>query len=955
MKMPAKIQVAIVLALCSVHVHPALSQQTDAQFDSDWRFHRGPVENAEKAAFNDGEWRRVQLPHDWSIEDLPPTGQQIILSGHDWRFHAGDDAGWKTPEFDDSGWSSFNPPATYAELPPFAPGSYGWYRRHIIVPQAARGKDVELVVGKVDDVDETFVNGVKVGQSGSFAPAYNTAYAELRSYPVPAKLLKGDGSDVVAVRVYNGDGAGGLYAPVLADSTRSGPFDSTVPGGSAQGFTAGGVGWYRKTFPLPPSQKGRSLRITFDGVYMDSTVWFNGQLLGEHPYGYTSFSYDLTPFARIGQPNTLAVKVDSSGLTSRWCSGSGIYRHVHLSSAPPVHFAPNGIAVSTPEVTGQGATVRIHSTIHSDAATAQPVTLTARIVGPTGQTLGSAKTTQTVGANADSELEQQLLVAAPQLWSPDKPTLYRLVTTLDAGKSGQSQEETPFGIRTIAVDSTRGFLLNGTPVKLRGGCVHHDNGPLGSATYDRAEERRVELLKAAGFNCIRTSHNPPSPAFVEACDRLGVMVLEEAFDAWARPKNPQDYSRFFSDNWQSDIRSMVERDRNHPSVVMWSIGNEIPEQTSPEGNAMAKRLADYVRALDATRPTTLACSAGYSEGRNGYLATVGVAGYNYMPGDYVADHERHPEWLMQGTESFPKAAFEAWMPVVDHPYVIGDFVWTALDYIGEAGIGRVVYPGEKGGFAGDFPWTVAGCGDIDLIGTRKPQSYYRGILWGIGPKVAAFVDAVPEGGPKYDVSGWGWPDERASWTWPGSEGKNRTVRVFANTPRVKLLLNGRDLGTKETTRATAYVATYSVPYEPGELVALGLNDAGAEVERWTLKTASVPATLRLTPDRQSIKVDGQDLSFVAVEVVDAAGNLCPNAANLLKFSLQGPGQILAVGNGNPENIESFQQPQHSAFQGRALVIVKGMGRVGELRLTATADGLKSGQASIKAIILVPRG
>ncbi|BCM93920.1 beta-galactosidase BoGH2A [Abditibacteriota bacterium] len=950
MKMSWKIQLVITLAICSACTRPALSQQTDTLFDADWRFRRGPVDNAEKADFNDSGWRRVQLPHDWSIEDLPPTGQQIILSNTDWRFHTGDEAGWKAPEFDDRGWSSFSAPATYNELPPFAPGSYGWYRKHIIVPPVAKGKDVELIVGKVDDVDETFVNGVKVGQSGSFPPTYNTAYGELRAYPVPAQLLKGDGSNVVAVRVYNGEGAGGLYAPVLTTTTRSGPFDSTAPGSSAQGFTTGGVGWYRKTFTLPPSQKGRNLRITFDGVYMDSTVWLNGQLLGKHPYGYTSFSYDLTPFARIGQPNTLVVRMDSSGLNSRWYSGSGIYRHVHLTSAPPVHFAPNGIIVTTQEANAQKATVRVRATIHSDATTAQVVTLTARLIGPGGQNLGSAKTTQTAAANADTELDQQLSVAAPQLWSPDKPTLYRVVTTLDAGRGGQSQIQTMVGIRTIALDATRGFLLNGEPLKLRGGCVHHDNGPLGSAAYDRAEERRVELLKSAGFNCIRTSHNPPSSAFVEACDRVGMLVMEEAFDAWTRPKNPQDYSRFFNDNWQSDIRSMVERDRNHPSVVMWSIGNEIPEQTSPESIVTAKLLSDYVRRIDPTRPTTLACNLGYSAGRDDYFAAVSVAGYNYKPGDYVADHERHPDWLMQGTESFPRSAFEAWMPVIDHPYVIGDFVWTALDYIGEAGIGRVTYPGEKGGFVGDFPWTVAGCGDIDLIGTRKPQSYYRGILWGIGPKVAAFVDAVAEGEPKYGISGWGWPDERASWTWPSSEGKNRIVRVFANTPRVKLLLNGRDLGTKETTRATSYIATYSVPYEPGELVAVGLNDAGTEVERWALKTASAPATLRLTPARRAISADGQDLSFVTVEVVDSSGNLCPNAANLLKFSLQGSGQIIAVGNGNPQNIESLQQPQHSAFQGRALVIVKGTGQAGELRLTATADDLKSGMTSIKTVL-----
>ena len=391
---------------------------------------------------------------------------------------------------------------------------------------------------------------------------------------------------------------------------------------------------------------------------------------------------------------------------------------------------------------------------------------------------------------------------------------------------------------------------------------------------------------------------------------------------------------------------MVERDRNHPSIIQWSIGNEIPEQASDEGNATAKMLSETVRALDPTRPTTVACNAGYSPGRDGYLAAVGVAGYNYQPGDYAKDHERHPSWLMQGTESFPGYAFDAWMPVVDNPYVIGDFVWTAMDYLGEAGIGRVIHKGEPNGFVGEFPFTVAGCGDIDLIGVRKPQSYYRGVMWGVGPRVAAFVNTAPGGEPAADYSTWGWTDEHASWTWPGSEGKNREVRVYANTPSVLLLLNGRDLGTKPTGRAEKFTATYEVPYEPGELVAVGLDEAGKEVERWTLKTAGAPAQIRLTPDRVTIAADGQDLSYVSVKVLDANGNLCPNAANLVKFSLAGAGTIAGVGNGDSRNIESFQQPQHSTFEGRALAIVKSTGAAGALRLTARADGLKAATTEI---------
>ena len=939
---------ALALVACGL-ASSALAQQTATNFDANWRFHRGGAEGAQGANFNDAIWRRVQLPHDWSIEDLPPAPPQLILTDNQWRFHAGDDASWKNPNFDDSAWTAFAAPKTYQELPPFAPQSYGWYRRKFDVPAAVRGKSVEFVLGKVDDADETFVNGVKVGATGTAAPDYRGAYDELRRYPIPAGLLKGDGSDVVAVRVYNGEGGGGLYAPALTLSARSGPFDSVAPGGASQGFTIGGVGWYRKTWTIPAAQRGRRLRVTFDGVYMNSTVWFNGQQLGAHPYGYTSFSYDLTPLMRVGQPNVLAVRVDASGLTSRWYSGSGIYRHVQLTSVPPVHFRENGTAITTPDASAKAATVRVKSAIRNDDATPRAVTLTARVLDGAGKVVASGRATQTVAAGVEIDLESPIVVPNPRLWSPDSPTLYRLNCVLDAGAGGVSETTTSFGIRTIAFDAVRGFVLNGTPVLLRGGCVHHDNGPLGSAAYDRAEARRVELLKAAGFNAIRTSHNPPSPAFLDACDRQGMLVMDEAFDAWNQGKNADDYAKYFKAVWRADIASMVERDRNHASIIQWSIGNEIPEQTSEQGTATAQMLADYVRALDPTRPTTLACNFGYSPGRDGYFAAVGVAGYNYLPGDYVKDHQRHPTWLMQGTESFPLRAFEAWLPVVNNPYVIGDFVWTAFDYIGEAGIGRAIRPGEPNSFLGQFPHTVAGCGDMDITGVRKPQSYYRGVMWGVGPRVAAFVNATPQGEPAPGIAGWGWYDEYASWTWPGSEGKTREVHVYANTPRVRLLLNGRDLGTKPAGRAAQFTAVYNVPYEPGALVAVGLNDAGHEVERWTLITAGAPAQIRLTPDRKTIAADGQDLSYVSIEVLDAAGNLCPNAANLLKFSLAGAGQIAGVGNGDPRNIESFQKPQHLAFEGRALAIVRSTNASGTPRLTASADGLESATTSVQTV------
>ncbi|MDQ2687947.1 MAG: DUF4982 domain-containing protein, partial [Armatimonadota bacterium] len=813
-------------------------------------------------------------------------------------------------------------------------------------PPALRGKDIELVIGKVDDVDETFVNGVKVGQSGSLPPDYATAYELTRRYVVPAKLLKGDGADVIAIRDYNGDGVGGLYVPKASAAQDSGPFSSDAAGGAAQGFTSGGVGWYRKTFTLPASLKGRLLSVHFDGAYMDSQVWLNGQKVGTHAYGYTPFTVNLTPTARLGGRNVLAVRLDASGRTSRWYSGAGLYRHVWLDATAPVHIAENGVFVTTPQVSATEAAVNVHTQLVG-IGEGRGVVLTSRIVDAQGKTVDTAPA-EGPFATATGALDQPLTIPHPRLWSPDTPTLYRLISTLSVNGKVIDETQTPFGIRTISFDGEHGFRLNGVTINMRGGCVHHDNGPMGSAAFDRAEERRVELLKAAGFNAIRTSHNPPSPAFLDACDRLGMVVIDEAFDCWANGKNPQDYGRFFEANWKGDIDAMVQRDRNHPCVVLWSIGNEIPEQNSPEGAPRAAMLAAEVRAQDPTRDVTQATNPS-ADKLDPLLAHLDVAGYNYQAGRFAADHAKHPERVFIQTESFPKDCFNSWMQTADHSYVVGDFVWTALDYIGEAGIGRVMYPGDSTGFAGDYPWTVSGCGDIDLIGTRKPQSYYRGVVWGVGPKVTAFVDAVPEGGSPYSISGWGWRDERASWTWPGTEGKNRTVRVYANTPQVRLLLNGRDLGVKDTNRDTQDAATYTVPYAPGELTAVGLDAAGQEIERWMLRTAGPPATLRLTPDRTTIHADGQDLSYVTVEVRDAHGVLCPNAADLVHFTLSGPGQIAAVGNGNTQSVESFQQPQRHAFQGRCLVILQSDKRAGTLRLTVSAHGLPTATATVRTI------
>ena len=480
-------------------------------------------------------------------------------------------------------------------------------------------------------------------------------------------------------------------------------------------------------------------------------------------------------------------------------------------------------------------------------------------------------------------------------------------------------------------------------MKLRGGCVHHDNGCLGACAYDRAEERRVALLKAAGFNAIRTSHNPPSPAFLDACDRLGVLVLDEAFDCWKHGKNGNDYGRYFDEWWQRDVDSMVLRDRNHPSVALWSIGNEVPGQSTAEGGRTGAKLAARVRMLDSTRPVTQAANPDDTT-RMPIYANLDVCGYNYMCGNYVRDHGLFPSRVMAGTESQPMGCFDQWMAVLDHPYVIGDFVWTAFDYLGEAGIGGVE---PRCGYADNRLWTVSSCGDLDLCGFKRPPCYYREAVWGCAGAIACFAEALGPDGKPANLHGWSWPDERSSWTWPGREGKPVKVHAYASAAEVRLLLNGKDLGVKPTGRDNHFSAEWSVLYAPGELVAVGLNRQHKEISRSTLRTAAAPAALRLTPDRTQLAADGQDISFVTVEVLDARGVLNPNAAPLVRFALEGPGTIVGVGNGDPRSMESFQQPQRLAYRGRCLAVIKAGDRGGSVRLKAVADGLRGDEAVLQ--------
>ncbi len=759
--------------------------------------------------------------------------------------------------------------------------------------------------------------------------------------------------------------------------TRIGPFDTQLSaGGRDTGWLVGGTAWYRKHFSASVLPIDAQLEIVFDGVYMNSDVWLSGNHLGNHPYGYTPFSYDLTSHLRRNAPNVLAVRIRNEGRNSRWYSGSGIYRHVWLNSTAPLRLPIWTVFVTTPEVSADHAAVKVAFHIENRATHPHGASVRIRLLDPDGRTAATAASTHSLPANANIEHELDLTIANPQLWSPAAPHLYRAEVELN---SPADSITVPFGIRKVEIDAEHGLRINGEPHKIRGGCMHHDNGLLGACAIDRADQRRVELMKAHGFNAIRTAHNPPSPAFLDACDRLGMLVLEEAFDQWERPKNPRDYHLYFDEWWQRDIEAMVRRDRNHPCVILWSIGNEIPERAQPRGVELARELRTHLRSFDSTRPITAAIN-GFRPGTalDPAFESLDVAGYNYLPNAYAPDHERLPQRIMLGTESFPRAAFQSWTPVQEHPYVIGDFVWTGMDHLGESSIGNAQLdnphsatfgpPPKPAGpspqtsakqptgsmadfFGGStiflpFPWFNCYCGDIDLIGQSKPQWLYRRVLWGLSKLEVAVQRPVPEG-HKELISPWGWSDELSSWTWPGAEGKKVNVRVYSTAARVQLMLNGKEFGTKPVSAETEYKAEFELTYSPGELKAVALSANNDKIAELTITTAGAPARLHLLADRPTILRSRNDLSFVTLEVHDSAGRLVPDAAVPVAFTLRGPAELAASGAANPKDVASFRGPRLTTYHGRALAILRPKLLPGQATLQAQSPGLTPASALIR--------
>ena len=689
------------------------------------------------------------------------------------------------------------------------------------------------------------------------------------------------------------------------DWSIEGDFDKDAPAGHDGAYLPTGKGWYKKQFRVESlALREKKLRLYFEGVYMNAEVYVNGQKAGGHPYGYSSFFVDITPYAKIGQ-NEIEVRVDNSQQKNcRWYSGSGIYRHVWLLTTGKRYIDEWSVNVATPDI----HTVEIKAEVVMEDGTRKPI-------------------------------EKTIHVENPHLWSPEDPYLYH--TTIEA--EGDVVPVT-YGIRTIEYSAEKGLLLNGKPIVLNGGCVHHDNGILGARAFDAAEYRRVRLLKEAGFNAMRTSHNPPSETFLRACDELGLLVIDEAFDGWRDKKNTYDYSTLIDKWWQEDIKAMVLRDRNHPSVFCWSTGNEVIERKKIEVVKTAHNLNTLCRQLDPQkRPVTSALCAWDPEWDiyDPLAAEHDIVGYNYMIHKSQSDHERVPSRVMVQTESYSRDTWRNYRKVQDEPWVIGDFVWTAIDYLGESGIGRWYYEGEPAKEPWEapmFPNHAAYCGDIDLIGQRKPISHYRSMLWNKDGEQLYMAVREPDGYyGKIKTTMWSvWPTYE-SWTWPGHEGKNIDVEVYSHYPKVRLYLNDQLVGEKEVAQG---MATFTLPYQPGTLRA----EAGEKTV--SLQTADEAKAIRLTTDRTTLKADGQDLAFITVELTDGNGTVNLTANNELTASVSGSATLIGFGNADIKDCDRYTDSTHKAWKGRALLVVRSTGKKGKATITVQGKGLKTARVNL---------
>ena len=738
------------------------------------------------------------------------------------------------------------------------------------------------------------------------------------------------------------------------DWSIEGPFSEQWA--SATGYLPGGLGWYRKAFALPTGYRGKQVFVYFDGVYKNSEVWLNGHFLGKRPSGFASFQYELTPYLSAKGPNVLAVKVDHREVAdSRWYTGSGIYRNVYLLATAPVHVQQWGVAFTTPQVSKSAATGKVAVSLTNAGAKAAAVTVTSTLLDARGQAVATAKQVVTIKPKANGTASLTLPIKNPALWSANQPNLYRLRVGLAVLGQPTDEVTEEVGVRSLRFDADKGFFLNEQPTKLRGVCIHDDAGALGVAVPPEVWERRLRALKAVGCNSLRMSHNPHADYLYRLCDRLGFLVMDEAFDEWERGKNkwvsgwnvgtPSQHGshEYFKEWADRDLRDMVLRNRNRPSIIMWSIGNEIDYPNDPythevlntgrnpqiygkgylpshppasEMGPLARRLVAVAKQADASRPITAALAGVVMSNFTDYPAALDLVGYNYQEFRYAEDHKQYPQRIIYGSEN--GMAPSAWAAVDSNAYVSAQYLWTGIDYLGEAG---------------KWPQRSNGAGLLDMAGFPKPEYYLRQSLWTSAPMLyLTTADAPGKPGARQ-------PHAAPTWNWPAASQVH--VVALTNNDATELFLNGQSLGRK-----TGRLPAWDVPYAAGELRATGYR-SGQPVSQAQLRTAGAPATLQLKPDRTTLAAKTQGLAQIEVQVVDQAGNPVPDATPEVAVTLIGPARLLGIESGDLASHESAAAPRHWAYQGRLLLYVQATGP-GPIRVALAAPGLASQAIELRA-------
>jgi len=704
-------------------------------------------------------------------------------------------------------------------------------------------------------------------------------------------------------------------------------FDRSAVGGGSAAYLPGTIGWYRKSFVAPKTYKGKHITVLFDGIFHQSDVYINGHHLGFRPYGFCSIEYDLTPYLNIGAENVIAVRVDCTGERPRWYAGSGIYRHALLNVVDKVHIATYGTYITTPTITDANAEIQIVSTVNNTNDQKQIVSISQRILDNSGKQTGQTVTEKlTIDPKSVSDVKQLVSVVSPKRWDIDHPVMYTAETTVKVNNKVVDVYTTPFGIRTFKFDIDKGFILNERHVKLKGMCLHEDAGSLGIAVPDRANERRLEILKEYGCNAIRCAHNQPSKAFLDMCDRLGFIVIDEAFDKWKSGY----YEKYFDEWWQKDMENMLLRDRNHPSIVLWSIGNEVQEawDESNTGVERAKMLQDFVHRIEPTRPVTMAVQNNHQSKMAG---VTDVIGYNYLEARMLNDRIRFPERIFLISEKLPYYSGEEgnircydtnnpWNITAEHDWIAGGFIWSGVDYLGEAG-----WPG-KGWPNGLFEITMF----------EKPIASFHRAMWNDKPVVRiAIKDNALNIEPGRDL--WQWPRMAAHWNFPQYNGLIMEALTTTNCETVELYMNNRVMGRKKTADFPNHTIVWNVPYTSGTLTAKGYN-GNEEVAQYTLTTTKITHRLVLTADRTTIKADGQDLSHIAIHLEDEDGNIVQTDDRKLIVTVEGEGKFLGLDSGDLRREVSFAGNCLKTYFGRALVIVQSNRNPGKMKVHVTMEG-----------------